>query len=48
MKVKAIAVGFYGRYRRVGDEFEISNQKLFSKKWMRKLPEAKPKAKAED
>ena len=49
MKVKAIANGFFGKYRRSGDEFEIENIKQFSEKWMKKLetPKAKPKAQAQ-
>ena len=35
MRVRAIADGFiYGSYRRPGDEFDLKDKALFSKKWM--------------
>ena len=44
MKVKAIKKGFYGKLRRVGDQFEIRNEKELGS-WMEKIKEVK-KAKA--
>lgn len=37
IKVKAINPGHYGQYREVGDQFEIKEEKHFSKKWMAKV-----------
>ena len=47
MKVKATAKGFYGKFRHVGDEFEIKDKKELGS-WMLDLAaEAKAKAEAE-
>jgi hypothetical protein len=49
MWVKATKPGYAGVWRNVGDEFEVTNVKLFSKNWMEKVA-GKPKpveAKAE-
>ena len=32
--------GFYGKRRRPGDEFDISDEKAFSEKWMEKVKRA--------
>ena len=46
MKVKATKVGFYDKYRRPGDVFEIKNASELGS-WMEKVKApAKPKAKA--
>lgn len=45
IKVRAINPGHYGFYRNPGDEFEIKEDKHFSKNWMEKV-DAEPKAKA--
>ena len=44
MKVRAIELGFYGtKRRRVGDEFELTEARHFSKKWMEKVdPDQEP------
>lgn len=34
IKVRAKAPGVYGRYREAGHEFEIQDEKHFSKNWM--------------
>lgn len=47
IKVRAIQVGFHGAYREVGDEFHIKEEKEFSKRWMEKVDDKAPKAKAE-
>lgn len=51
IKVRALAPGHYGnRYREAGDEFQITEEKHFSKRWMEKVgeeaekPESKTKA----
>ena len=46
MRVKANQVGFYGKLRKVGDEFEISDKKALGK-WMDEVkpPKAKRKTK---
>ncbi len=41
MKVIATAVGFYSKLQKVGDSFEIKNEKAFSKKWMKKAGKKK-------
>lgn len=40
IRVKALAPGVYGHYREAGHEFEIHDEKHFSKKWMKKLDES--------
>lgn len=51
MRVKATKVGFYGKLRKVGEEFEIEDQKALGS-WMQELKvkkaKAKPKAKAKE
>lgn len=42
MKVKATAKGFYGKFRHIGDEFEIRNEKELGS-WMKVLEQPKPK-----
>lgn len=37
IKVIAIAKGYLGQFREVGDEFEIDDESAFSDKWMEKL-----------
>ena len=44
MKVKATKIGFYGKLRKVGEEFESGNKKELGS-WMKEIKEAK-KAKA--
>ena len=41
MKVRAIKIGFYGKRRREGDEFEIDSEKHFSEQWMEKVESEK-------
>ena len=45
MKVKAVKVGFYGKLRKIGEEFEIEGQKALGS-WMQELEVKKTKAKA--
>lgn len=51
IEVRAIGVGYYNHIlRKEGDEFEISDEKVFSKIWMERihpLPEAQKPAKSE-
>ena len=49
MKVITTKVGFYGKLRKVGEEFDIDNDKELGS-WMKKVEakKAKPKAKAEE
>ncbi len=44
MKVVTTKIGFYGKLRKVGEEFEIRNEKELGS-WMKEVKEAK-KAKA--
>lgn len=45
MKVLAAKVGYYGEtLRQVGDEFELSSDRHFSKKWMKEVADAGPGA----
>ncbi|WP_250533978.1 hypothetical protein [Caballeronia sp. AZ10_KS36] len=37
IKVIAIAKGYYGQFREVGDEFEIADKQAFSDKWMERV-----------
>lgn len=37
IKVRATNPGLYGQYREPGHEFEIKEEKHFSKKWMEKV-----------
>lgn len=49
IKVRATNPGFYGQYREKDHEFEIQDEKHFSKKWMEKVEKSKgKKAKAEE
>lgn len=42
IKVRATQIGFYNNATyNPGDIFEISEEKLFSEKWMEKVPDAK-------
>lgn len=43
MKVRATQLGYYKVLRQPGDVFEVPDQ-LFSKNWMERVPDAKPKA----
>ena len=45
MKVKATKKGFYGKLRKEGDEFEISNKKELGS-WMEEIKQTK-KSKSE-
>ena len=45
IKVKAIKNGFFGKYRRPGDKFEIDSEQQFSKIWMVKVELPKPEVK---
>ena len=45
MKVKANKVGFYGKLRKVDEEFEIENKKALGS-WMEELKVKKAKAPA--
>lgn len=46
IKVQATQVGHYGdKLREPGDVFEVADEKAFSKRWMERLDEPKPKAK---
>lgn len=45
-KVVAVSKGFYERIRRPGDEFMISGEAAFSKKWMEVAKAEEPKAKS--
>ena len=49
MKVITTKVGFYGKLRKVGEEFDIKNDKELGS-WMKKVEvkKVKAKAKAED
>jgi hypothetical protein len=42
MKVEAIKKGFYGKLRRVGDEFEISKKEDLGS-WMEEIKQVKAK-----
>lgn len=45
MLVKATNVGFYGNdLKKVGDEFEIADEKAFSHNWMAKVDVQKTKS----
>lgn len=44
IRVRATKLGFHGQRRRPGDEFYI-DPKIFSKNWMEKVEEEKPKPK---
>lgn len=44
MKVKATKIGFYGKLRKVGDEFEIKDKKALGS-WMVELKVKKAPAK---
>ncbi len=37
MKVKVTKIGFYGKLRKIGEEFDIENEKAFSSSWMEKV-----------
>lgn len=43
MLVKATQDGYYGdKYRYAGDEFEIDDDKAFSKRWMEQIKKLSP------
>lgn len=43
IRVQAKAIGYYGdNLRRVGDVFDIADEKAFSDKWMRRVPKRTP------
>ena len=45
MKVKCTKVGFYGKLRKIGEEFDISDKKALGS-WMQEVKVTKAKAKA--
>lgn len=45
MRVKATKIGFYGELRKIGEEFDIADQKALGS-WMEELKVKKAKAKA--
>lgn len=46
IKVCAKFAGYYGEYREPGDEFEIQDEKHFSKNWMTKVDAEETKSKS--
>lgn len=49
MLVRATQDGYYGdKYRNAGDEFEISDDSAFSKRWMEQLKKPSKKKKDEE
>jgi len=45
MKVKCTKIGFYGKLRKVGEEFDISDKKALGS-WMEEIKTKKAKSKA--